>query len=175
MFTVGLCYCPTGMGDLAGLVEKISDVVNKNDQKDMIQRIQQGQFSLRDMYEQFENILQMGPLNQVMEMVPGMSQILSASNLKGMDSGAKLKIYMNIMDSMTNDGMSCRPNNHKAISLTIIHCQLLELDDDTLLTTPKRGRDTRIIRIARGSGRYVIVTQTHTHTHMHTAQNSPWY
>lgn len=28
-----------------------------------------------------------------------------------------------------------------------------ELDDDTLLTTPKKGRDTRIIRIARGSGR----------------------
>src|SRR4051812_9924738 len=31
----------------------------------------QGVFTLRDMYEQFQNILKMGPLNKVMEMIPG--------------------------------------------------------------------------------------------------------
>jgi len=95
-----------GMGDIEGLMQTIGSVVKKVDQGEMIARIQQGQFSLRDMYEQFENIMQMGPLNQVMEMVPGMSQILNSNNLKGLDSGAKLKIYMTVMDSMTDDGMA---------------------------------------------------------------------
>ena len=54
-----------GMGDIEGLFQKISKVVDKDAQPKMLERIQAGEFSLRDMYEQFQNILQMGPLNQV--------------------------------------------------------------------------------------------------------------
>jgi len=122
-----------GMGDIEGLFQKISKVVDKDAQPKMLERIQAGEFSLRDMYEQFQNILQMGPLNQVMEMVPGMSQLLNTSQMKGVDGSQKLKNFMTIMDSMTDD----------------------ELDDDTLLLSAKKGRETRIIRIARGSGRSI--------------------
>ncbi len=34
------------------------------------------------MYEQFQNVMKMGPLGKVMEMVPGMSQLMSMANAK---------------------------------------------------------------------------------------------
>ena len=80
------------MGDVEGLVEKIKDVVptqedqvrtprsrsrlTRASQTKLMDKIYQGNFSLRDMYEQFENILKMGPLNKVMEMIPGFSNLL---------------------------------------------------------------------------------------------------
>jgi len=44
----------------------------------------------------------MGPLNKVMEMLPGMGSILKEG--AGRDSSQKIKSYMTIMDSMTDEG-----------------------------------------------------------------------
>jgi len=118
-----------GMGDMQGLIKKIKDVVPMEDQPQLLQRISQGVFTLRDMYEQFQNILKMGPLGKVMEMLPGMSNLIKQTGAN-IDSNIKVKIYMTIMDSMTND----------------------ELDDSKVLNN-KATRESRIARIARGSGR----------------------
>jgi len=45
----------------------------------------------------------MGPLNKVMEMLPGMGNILKDQGA-GRDSSQKIKGYMTIMDSMTDKG-----------------------------------------------------------------------
>ena len=37
----------------------------------------QGVFTLRDMYEQFQNVMKMGPLGKVMSMIPGKSSSAS--------------------------------------------------------------------------------------------------
>eukprot|EP01097_Dermamoeba_algensis_P007778 TRINITY_DN4974_c0_g1_i1.p1 TRINITY_DN4974_c0_g1~~TRINITY_DN4974_c0_g1_i1.p1 ORF type:complete len:406 (+),score=101.58 TRINITY_DN4974_c0_g1_i1:282-1499(+) len=116
-----------GMGDMDGLIKKIKSVVPLDDQPQLMQRLSQGIFTLRDMYEQFQNILKMGPLGKVMEMIPGFSNLIK--NAPGVDSGSKVKVYMTIMDSMTDD----------------------ELDESKWLTG--KTKDSRIIRIARGSGR----------------------
>lgn len=53
-----------GMGDIKGLVEKVQEL--KLDQnKELMKKLEQGVFTLRDMYEQFQNILKMGPISQV--------------------------------------------------------------------------------------------------------------
>ena len=124
-----------GMGDMESLVNSLKDVVGNDEesQKELLQRIQQGQFSFRDMYDQFNNLLKMGPLNKVMENMPGMSQLMSASKSQGVDSSHKIKCYLYIMDSMTAQ----------------------ELDDPRILTTNKFNRESRIERIARGSGRSI--------------------
>eukprot|EP01095_Lingulamoeba_sp_RSL-Kostka_P006820 TRINITY_DN2157_c0_g1_i1.p1 TRINITY_DN2157_c0_g1~~TRINITY_DN2157_c0_g1_i1.p1 ORF type:complete len:487 (-),score=184.88 TRINITY_DN2157_c0_g1_i1:103-1563(-) len=123
-----------GRGD-AQIFEKIKEIIPEEQQQgEMLERIKSGQFSLRDMYDQFQNLLKMGPLNKVMEMLPGqMSNIIKQGNLKGVDTSQKLRIYMTIMDSMTEE----------------------ELDNPTLLTAHKNTRESRIIRIARGSGRSI--------------------
>jgi signal recognition particle subunit SRP54 len=124
-----------GMGNIDLLVDRIKDAVGPNidDQKDLRDKLLAGSpFTLRDMYEQFQNILKMGPLNKVMEAIPGFSQMLKQTGGSGkdFDSGQKIRSYITMMDSMTDD----------------------ELDDNRVLQD-KKTRDSRIHRIARGSGR----------------------
>jgi signal recognition particle subunit SRP54 len=117
-----------GMGDVKGMIDIIKEVVPKESQPKIAKRLQEGKFSLRDMYEQFQNMLKMGPLDQVIGMLPmetGLNQLLKGA--KGESGHQKIKSYMTIMDSMTDE----------------------ELD------IPKVLNPTRISRIARGSGRSV--------------------
>lgn len=96
-----------GMGDMEALFTSIKDVVGDDEEanKQLVNRIKEGQFSLRDMYDQFANLLKLGPLSKVMENMPGMSNLLKQGNLKGVDSNQKVKIFMTIMDSMTDKGL----------------------------------------------------------------------
>jgi signal recognition particle subunit SRP54 len=112
-----------GMGDIKGMLKIIEEVMPAEDQPQLAKRLQEGKFSLRDMYDQFQNIMKMGPLNKVMQMVPGLSNL---PQLQGNEGSAKLKVYINIMDSMTDQ----------------------ELDNSKLLNA------SRINRIARGAGRH---------------------
>ncbi len=53
------------MGDIEGLVEKVEALKLENNEE-MLKKLKDGQFTLRDMYEQFQNIMKMGPINQIM-------------------------------------------------------------------------------------------------------------
>ena len=46
-------------------VERMTDVVSIEDHAQMAARMSQGIFTLRDLYEQFQNVMKMGPLGQV--------------------------------------------------------------------------------------------------------------
>ena len=59
-----------GMGDIEGLIKKVEGLELGN-QEELYKRIQHGEFTLRDMYEQFQNIMKMGPFGQIMGMIPG--------------------------------------------------------------------------------------------------------
>lgn len=53
------------MGDWSGFMDKIHEAVPMDQQPELLQRLSEGNFTLRIMYEQFQNILNMGPLGQV--------------------------------------------------------------------------------------------------------------
>ncbi|OVA02818.1 Signal recognition particle [Macleaya cordata] len=115
-----------GMGDLSGFMDKIHQIVPTDQQPELLQRLSEGSFTLRIMYEQFQNLLNMGSFNQVFSMLPGFSTDLMA-NGRDKEGERKIKRYMTMMDSMTNE----------------------ELDT----TDPKKLiNESRILRIARGSG-----------------------
>jgi len=89
-----------GMGDIEGLLDKVNELKLDDDQE-LLQKIKHGQFSLRDMYEQFQNIMKMGPFSQVMGMIPGFGQeFMTKGNEQ--ESMARLKKLMTIMDSMND-------------------------------------------------------------------------
>jgi signal recognition particle subunit SRP54 len=113
-----------GMGDIQGMMKLLEEAMPADSQPALAKRLQEGKFSLRDMYDQFQNIMKMGPLDKVMQMVPGFSNM---PQLQGADGNAKLKAYITIMDSMTDQ----------------------ELDNAKVLNA------SRIARIARGSGRRI--------------------
>jgi signal recognition particle subunit SRP54 len=54
-----------GMGDWSGFMDKIHEVVPMDQQPELLQKLTEGNFTLRIMYEQFQNIQNMGPLSQV--------------------------------------------------------------------------------------------------------------
>lgn len=65
MSIVLLCRSPPGMGDWSGFMDKIHEVVPMDQQPELLQKLSEGHFTLRIMYEQFQNILKMGPIGQV--------------------------------------------------------------------------------------------------------------
>lgn len=53
------------MGDIEGLIDKVNEL-NLDDNEELLEKIKHGQFTMRDMYEQFQNIMKMGPFSQIM-------------------------------------------------------------------------------------------------------------
>ncbi len=53
-----------GLGDVGGLMNAIKDA-GLDKQPELYQKLSQGVFTLRDMYEQFQNVMKMGPLGKV--------------------------------------------------------------------------------------------------------------
>ena len=75
-----------GMGDVVSLVEKAQSIVDKNEAEKLETKIMNNQFSLIDFQNQIQQIKKMGPLSEVMNMIPGVKNIkasdLSEDNLK---------------------------------------------------------------------------------------------
>ncbi|XP_077420880.1 signal recognition particle subunit SRP54 isoform X1 [Vanacampus margaritifer] len=95
-----------GMGDIEGLIDRVNEL-KLDDNEELIDKLKHGQFTLRDMYEQFQNIMKMGPFGQIMGMIPGFgTDFMSKGNEQ--ESMARLKKLMTIMDSMNDQG--CQPD-----------------------------------------------------------------
>jgi signal recognition particle subunit SRP54 len=110
-----------GMGDLEGLVEKVKEAETPISEKDVVAMLS-GKFSLQDMYNQFEAMQNIGPLQKVLSMVPGINYQLPTEELENAEERlAKWKV---IIQSMTIDEKE----------------------------NPKVLNRSRIQRVARGSG-----------------------
>ena len=77
-----------GMGDIEGLIDKVSEL-KLDDNVDLIEKIKHGQFTLRDMYEQFQNITKLGPFSQIL-VRNCFSLVLVNSSFR------KLKTFLNL-------------------------------------------------------------------------------
>jgi len=87
-----------GMGDVVSLVEKAQSVVDKESMENLEEKIKSDDFSLLDFQEQIRQIKKMGPLSQVMDMIPG------ANKLKVGDLSEKNLVWVEaIICSMTID------------------------------------------------------------------------
>merc|ERR1711874_406351 len=96
-----------GMGDIEGLMERVKDL--NMDEEQMMKDIQKGRFTLRNMYEQFQNIMKLGPISQVMGMIPGLNSVFGGGaggagggQISDQESMKRLKRLMTIMDSMND-------------------------------------------------------------------------
>jgi len=89
-----------GMGDLEALLEKAKDVIDEEKAGDMKDRLVSGDFDLNDLYEQMKAMKKMGPLNKIMDMVPGLSGIKLPKEALQVQEG-KLERWKYIIDSCT--------------------------------------------------------------------------
>ncbi len=91
------------MGDIKSLIEKAEETLA--DEELDIQSMMMGRFTLKDMYKQLESINKLGPMKQIMQMLPlgGLGAKIPEDAYQV--TGDKLKRYRVLMDSMTEEEM----------------------------------------------------------------------
>jgi signal recognition particle subunit SRP54 len=94
-----------GMGDIKGLLEKANMAMEEKDQEKMKERLEEGKFTLNDLYSQIKAMQSMGPLNKLAEMIPGLGGMGGGMGKKLPQlfdvQEAKLKKWKFAIDSMT--------------------------------------------------------------------------
>jgi signal recognition particle subunit SRP54 len=87
-----------GMGDVIGLVEKAAEAVDEEEAARLEKKLRTSSFDFNDFLGQFKMMRKMGPLENILGMIPGMS------NLQGVSVDEKqLKRTEAIVLSMTNE------------------------------------------------------------------------
>jgi signal recognition particle subunit SRP54 len=92
-----------GFGDVRGLMEEMKSITDGSttNQEEMMEKMSRGVFTLRDMYNQFQSVMKLGPLDRVMGMIPGMPDYLVPQ--RGDDESTnRLRKFLYMMDSMNN-------------------------------------------------------------------------
>jgi len=110
------------MGDLESLLEKAQESIDEQAAEELAKKVMSGRFTLHEMYEQIEMLGKMGPAQKLLRMIPGVADRMKEGDLDS--SQGKLRRFLTIMDSMTDEEMS----------------------------EPKLVKSTRVTRIARGAG-----------------------
>lgn len=67
-----------GMGDVLSLIEKAQQNVTFEDAKELESKVRQGDFSLEDFRVQIQQVKKMGPLDQILGMIPGLGKLKGA-------------------------------------------------------------------------------------------------
>jgi len=88
-----------GMGDVLTLIEKAQTEIDKEEAEVASRRLLSGQFDLDDFLKQMQQVKRMGPLGQLLEMIPGMNKMAGDVDLKGAEKD--LKRIEAIIRSMT--------------------------------------------------------------------------
>lgn len=111
-----------GMGDVMTLIERAEDLYEQEEAEELSERLMRDEFTLQDYLDQLQKVRQMGPLTQVMGMIPGMSKMMQ--QVDPQDAEMRIKKVEAIIQSMTPEER----------------------------TKPKKLNASRKKRIARGSG-----------------------
>ncbi len=78
-----------GMGDVVSLIERAQEQTNEVDAKRLQDRMIKGQFNLEDFLDQLQKVKKMGPLSQLLEMIPGMGSQLRQAKTQISDDDYK--------------------------------------------------------------------------------------
>jgi signal recognition particle subunit SRP54 len=91
-----------GMGDVLSLVEKAQAVVDQDQAQELARKIREETFSLEDFAQQLRQLRSMGPLEQIMDMIPCFKGAKAGpAELKGEER--ELQKFEAIISSMTPD------------------------------------------------------------------------
>ena len=64
-----------GMGDILSIVEKAESVIDEEEAKKSVKRLQNGKFDLEDFLDNMKQIKKLGPLENILKMLPGASKM----------------------------------------------------------------------------------------------------
>ena len=90
-----------GMGDVMSLIERAREQIDEKQAETMARKMGTGRFDLEDFLQQMRQMRKMGPMAQLLEMIPGMNKALSDPQVKEALEGDQMKQAEAIILSMT--------------------------------------------------------------------------
>jgi signal recognition particle subunit SRP54 len=90
-----------GMGDVLSLIEKAEEAVSMEDAAKLEQKIRRDEFTLEDFRDQLRTIRKMGPIEQILGMLPGMGAIKELKQQKEQVDEKQMLRVEAIINSMT--------------------------------------------------------------------------
>jgi len=88
-----------GMGDVLGLIERAEGVVDREAAEEMVRKLRRSEFTLQDYRDQLAQVRKMGPLDQVLSMIPGFSS--AAKDIDTNQGEQEMRRAIAMIDSMT--------------------------------------------------------------------------
>jgi signal recognition particle subunit SRP54 len=91
-----------GMGDILSLIERAESAFDKKSAMELERKLRKEEFTLEDFRDQLKQIRKMGPLDQLVDMLPKVGPLQNLPKDASVDEG-KLKQVEAIINSMTNE------------------------------------------------------------------------
>lgn len=88
-----------GMGDVLSLIERAEATLDEEQALAMGRKLAKGEFDLEDFRQQLREVKKMGPLSQILDMIPGFSQVSQKVSPEATDQ--QMKRTEAIVNSMT--------------------------------------------------------------------------
>src|SRR5712691_4542297 len=92
-----------GMGDVLSLIERAQETIDQEEAMKAQAKLQQGKFDLEDFLSSMRQLKRMGPLRQVMEMIPGLNKLATTPEMEEALEGDQMKHIEAIVLSMTKE------------------------------------------------------------------------
>ncbi len=90
-----------GMGDVISLIERAETAFDEAQAAEMEKKLRKGDFDLEDFLDQLRQVRKMGPLNELLGMIPGLGKALKGIDLEKLEAEKSLKYVEAIILSMT--------------------------------------------------------------------------
>ncbi|MBO4321302.1 MAG: signal recognition particle protein [Treponema sp.] len=134
-----------GMGDVVSLVEKAQETVNQEEALKMQKKMARNEFTLQDMLEQLQSVKKMGSMQQILDMMPGMSGMdasqMDTSGLKRQEAIIQSMTYKERMNHLII-GPSRRKRIAKGSGTSVQEVnKLIKQFEKTKLTMKKLSRN----------------------------------
>ncbi len=90
-----------GMGDMLSLIERAETAFDAEQAAEMEKKLRKGDFDMEDFLNQLRQVRKMGPLNELLGMIPGLGKALKGVDLEKLEAEKSLKYVEAIILSMT--------------------------------------------------------------------------
>ncbi len=90
-----------GAGDIEGLVEKTSAVIDEKEAKKLTKKLKKGQFNYDDFLKQLEQMKKLGSMKSLLSMIPGMGGMLKQLGEIDLENSSEIKKIKAMINSMT--------------------------------------------------------------------------
>ncbi len=78
-----------GMGDMLTLIERAQDQITEEDAAAMERKLQEGDFDFEDFLDQLRQLKKLGPLTDILGMIPGLNRISKEIDMQGAEGNMK--------------------------------------------------------------------------------------